>query len=638
MNLLPSLARMRKLAPLALVLLGAMVAVAAYLQALHFPFISDDTGYTTENYKLAGLHLTELWRLLAEPYNCCFEFLPLRDLSFWLDIKLFGLTPSALRVHNIILYLLCLPLVYATTLGLWRYFRPADNAGAPWAAAAVTALFALHPALVESVVWISGRKYILPNLFAMLALWLAVSARREQGLSMPHAGAALLAFVAMMLAKSSYVGLAPIIALLWLMFWLDIPVPDRRRSMLLWPLAVLLLAVVLVGIFIAFNNGYDRVPFYFGVEAVTRTSAVLGWLFRLAVSPENRHFFYPVFENKYFFVMAALGAAVLFAAVAGGLMLLRKRSLEGFALAAFLLFCLPYMELIPHGSPSLVSDRYLALAAWPAVLLIVALVWRLNTVPRTMLLLVIALLWGIQTVQRTRDWHSYEALIDLDVRAFPGYSMPAMYKTDIQLSQGLLREAGETASGIMIPEARDSMVKLVEAHQAVTDSASSGNAQNAMDALLDFGLGLEQLPGQARWNTSLSLIWRVNRNYLEFEWRKLAGHFPDDVMVRYNAGSSLLSVGKYEEAIVHLQSATGSQRLPESLRGTAFKNLGFALLNSGHAAEAEAPLRAALEQSPPDLSAYCALSAVYKQADRLGEAASAETECRGRESKEIPVP
>ena len=57
------LARMRQLAPFALVLVSAVIAVGAYLQALHYPFISDDSGYLTANPKLAGLHLTELWRL-----------------------------------------------------------------------------------------------------------------------------------------------------------------------------------------------------------------------------------------------------------------------------------------------------------------------------------------------------------------------------------------------------------------------------------------------------------------------------------------------------------------------------------------------------------------------------------------------
>jgi hypothetical protein len=536
------LVRTRQFAPLIMVLLSAAVAVAVYLQTLHYPFISDDSGYLTDNPKLAGLHLTELWRLFTEPYNDFSEFLPLRELSYWFDLTLFGLNPTEFRVHNIILYLLCLPLVYVTTLSLWRYFRPADASGAPWAAAAVTALFALHPALVESVVWISGRKYVLPNLFAMLALWLAVNARREYGLSAPHASAALAAFVAMMLAKSSYVAVAPIIALLWLMFWHDVPAVNRRRAQLLWPLAILFLAGLLVVIFIATSIG--REPVYFAVEAVTRSLAVLGWLLRLAVTPENRHFFYPVFEDIYFPAMVALGGAVLIMTAAGLVMLLRKRSLEGFALVAFLLLCMPYMQLIPHAPPSLASDRFLALAAWPIVLLIVGLAWRLNAVPRAILLLVIALSWGFQTMERSHDWRSYETLVDTDLRAFPGYSMPAMYKTDIQLSQKLIPEAAKTAAGITMPEVKNSMIKLVKAHQAVNDSIFTGDPRHAMESLVDFAGDLKQFPVQAQWNTSLKIIWRINRKYLEFEWQKLARYFPDDVLVQYNAEASLSNIRK----------------------------------------------------------------------------------------------
>ncbi|HTN94495.1 MAG TPA: tetratricopeptide repeat protein [Gallionella sp.] len=618
--------RLRQVAPLAIVLCAIAIAVAFYLQALHYPLISDDARYTTENHKLAELRWTELWHLLVEPYNCCFEFLPLRDLSFWLDIKLFGLTPSALRVHNIILYLLSMPLVYAATLGLWRYFRPADS-DAPYAAAAVTALFALHPALVASVVWVSGRKYILPDMFAMFALWLAVSARREQGFSVPHAAAAVLSCEAMMLAKSSYAGLAPVIALLWLLFWLDIPAPDRRRSLLLWPFAVVLLTLFLAVIFIFFNRGYDSVPFYFGVESFTKPFAILGWLARLAISPENRHFLYPVFKASSYPVMAVTGAVLLSVSVAAGVMLLRKRSLEGFALVAFLLLCLPYMDIFPHRAPSLVADRYLALAAWPAVLLVVALAWRMNQVPRTVLLFVIAMLWGMQTAQRARDWRSFEALIDADYRAFPESSMPAMYKTDIQLTQGLIDEAAATAAGIAVPEVKDSMMKLVAAHRAVLEAIATGKSADAKDALLAYGRSLEHLPEQAKWNTSLGMIWQINVKYLGFEWQKLIRNFRDDAVLQDNAGLSLLAAGRPEDATIYLRSAAGSPSLPESLRGTVYKHLGDALLASGRMDEAEHALRSALEHSPPDLTAYCALSELYKQAARPDEAERAEAEC-----------
>ncbi len=110
-------ASLRRLAPLTLVLVSAAIAVGAYLQALDAPFIYDDEVYITRNSRLIGLRFFELWRLLVEPYNVYAEFLPLRELSFWFDITLFGMNPAAFRIHNIILYLLCLPLVYAARTG-----------------------------------------------------------------------------------------------------------------------------------------------------------------------------------------------------------------------------------------------------------------------------------------------------------------------------------------------------------------------------------------------------------------------------------------------------------------------------------------------------------------------------------------
>ena len=619
---------MRQFAPLLLVLLSATVAVAAYMQALNYPFISDDANYITENTKLTGLHLAGLWRLFTEPYNAVFEFLPLRDLSYWFDMTLFGMNPPALRLHNILLYLLCLPLLYAATLGLWRYFRPKDST-APWAAAAVTALFALHPALVESVVWISGRKYILPDLFSLLALWLAVNARRERGLSAPHTTATLVAFAAVMFSKSSYVAVAPVIALLWALFWLDIPKPERCRSLLLWPLAILVLAVLLTMVFIAKNKGFDGMPFYFGIEAITRTLAILGWLARLAVSPESRHFFYPVFEYPHLPIMVALGAAVVVAATTGAVMILRKRSLEGFAWIVFLLLCMPYIQLIPNHPPSLVSDRYLALAVWPSMLLLVALSWRLKPAPRIALLLVIALPWGFHTMERTRDWRSYETLVEADLRAYPGHYLPAFRKiTGVQLRNRLYREAGETAGNISVPEIRNVMLGIIQTTHAVRVKAGeAGKPQEAMAFLHDLELLLKQPPAQAKWNSPVLHIWKYCQNILLLQWGHLAEQFPDDASVRYNAGLSLLNFNAYKEATAHLRAATESQRLPEALRSAAFKNLGLALMNSRRIAEAEAPLRAALEQTQPDLQAYCLLSMVYIREGRLEEAARAESGC-----------
>ena len=634
MNLPPFLVRMRQFAPLVLVFISAVVAVCAYLQALNYPFMIDDALYIVKNHKLAGLRLNELWRLFVEPYNRFTEFLPLREISYWFDITLFGLNPAAFRIHNIVLYLLCLPLIYGVTAGVWRYFSPADAPSAPWVAAVVTALFAVHPSHVEAVVWIAGRKDVLAALFSLLALWLAMRARREQGFSPVYAAAALLALVAAMLSKATAAAVAPVIALLWLIFWLDTPKHDRRPWLLLWPLASVLLAMCFALIFSAFMT--FGVPFYFGIEAATRSLAALGWLARLAVSPEERHYFYPVFEDPYLPFMVALGVAVLAAAIIGGVVILRKRSLAAFALAVFLLLCLPSMQLIPYAPPSLISDRFLTIAVWPAILLIVAMSWRLKPLLRTALLLVIAITWTAQTAKHPLDWRTPEVFIDYELRAYPGYAMPAAHKIfNVQLPQGLYGDAIETAGSIANPQIKDAMVKLIKTHQAVhVESASTGSPQNAMVLLWELFHALKQKPAQSTWDPSMYNMWESIRYRFENQWKYLGQHFPDDALVHYNAGLWMVNVHKYEDAIVHLRAASESQRLPESLRGAAFENLGLALLGTGQFAEAESSLHAALRQPQPDMRIHCLFAMVYKRTGRLEEAARAGAKCLNAPDKE----
>src|SRR5690348_2715648 len=107
MNRLFSSDRARQGFPLALMFLGAAIAVCACLQALNYPFIADDRFYIVENAKLSGLHWSGLWRLFVEPFNEFTEFLPLREMSYWFDLSLFGPSPAAFRIHNIVLYVLC---------------------------------------------------------------------------------------------------------------------------------------------------------------------------------------------------------------------------------------------------------------------------------------------------------------------------------------------------------------------------------------------------------------------------------------------------------------------------------------------------------------------------------------------------
>ncbi|MBI5430026.1 MAG: hypothetical protein HY938_06150 [Nitrosomonadales bacterium] len=604
-----------------LVLSSAVIAVVSYLQSLHFPFVSDDFIYVVENTRLAGLHFAELWRLFTGPYNSMSEFLPLREFSYWLDMTLFGRTPAVFRVHNIILCLLCLPLVHSITASLWRYLRPGDVPSAPLVAATVTALFALHPAHVEAVVWVSGRKDLLSAMFALLALWFATNARREHGLSHRYAAAALIALLAAMLSKATAVAVAPVIALLWIIFWRDLSITERPRSFLLWPLAILILAIGMAMIISA--SAKSRVPVYFGIETVTRTLAILGGLFRLVVSPESRHFYYPVFEDPYLAVMVALGAGLLVATVFGAVMALRKRSVEGLAITIFTLICLPSLQLVPYAPPSIISDRFIFLAIWPAALLMVAIAWRFKPLPRAMLLLFFALSWLFQTVERPRDWRSFDVLLDADIRDYPGYYMPIFFKiNNRQVTE--LEQYGELykmAEEIREPDVRSMVAKVIQSDRAI--SLSTDNPGDAMMYLLDAGLDLKQPPIQAKWNLPKYKVWYALRVTHTYQWHYLAERYSGDELVRYNAGLWMINVQQYQEAAVHLSAAIQSGRLAEAVRGDAYRNLGLALMKIGRFAEAEASLK----QAAPDPRVYCMLADIYKQIGRGADGAQAEAMC-----------
>jgi hypothetical protein len=613
-----------RLAPWAIVLLGVSLAIAACWQALNAPFFLDDNFYVFDNVKLQALHPADLYKLFLEPYNS-YEFLPLRDLSYWLDMRLFGLAPYELRLHNMLLYLMGCLLVYTTTLSLWRYFTPGAT-DAPWAAAAVATLFALHPAHVETLVWASCRKDVLSGLFALLALWLAVGARRAQGLAPRRASATLAALLAAILCKATMVVMAPVIGLLWIIFWRDIPAIARPRAMLLWPLACMLLAACLAAIFMGHSS--VKLPVYFGAEAYPRTLAILGWMARLALTPESRHYLYPVYEGAGLGGMVALGAMTLLAGIAGVAML-RKRSLAGFALAIFALLCLPYTQILPYSTDSLVTDRSLYLALWPILLLLVALGWQLKRVPRLLLLLAVALPWIYQTVERPNDWRGMDTVFDADIRAYPGFYFPLCRKVFWLHDTGNASARDEKlADAIADPQIRNIMIQFVRADHALNAAASAADLHETISRLLAWDALLQKLPEQAKWNTPLTVAYAKFREELKGLWIALAQKFPDDAGVRYQAGLGMLKAGDFERAASELQAAVGSPQLAGALRGSAFKSLGIALLDGGHFVQAEAPLQAALTQTPPDSESYCVLAELYRHTGRPTEALQAEFNCR----------
>ncbi len=153
--------------PLAL----ALAALALYANALHHPFLSDDTALIGENAGVTEPTVVSLGRLWTIGYTQGLSrtghvislleedptgtlrtvYRPITTSSYWLNALLTGASPVGFRVGNVLLHALA-----AWMLGLWT----ARFVGTP-AGMVASALVLVHPLATDVVNKIAGRADIL---------------------------------------------------------------------------------------------------------------------------------------------------------------------------------------------------------------------------------------------------------------------------------------------------------------------------------------------------------------------------------------------------------------------------------------------------------------------------------------------
>jgi Flp pilus assembly protein TadD len=138
-----------------------LLIAAIYYPVAHFGFINlDDNLYVYGNDQVTkGLSLSFVrWAFTS---FWCGNWHPLTWLSHGLDVSLFGVEPGPHHLVNVVFHL-------ANSLLVFFVFR--RMTGRHWASLVVAALFAVHPAHVESVAWVSERKDVLSTLFWLLTM------------------------------------------------------------------------------------------------------------------------------------------------------------------------------------------------------------------------------------------------------------------------------------------------------------------------------------------------------------------------------------------------------------------------------------------------------------------------------------
>lgn len=150
--------------PLAIYLIFASFCFAVYEPALDGGFISDDRLYVSESSFTASLdaeHVLGMFAPFGDASAFTVNYAPVHLLLHALERQIFADVPFGFHVTNVLLHALNATLLLVLLLG---------SRVPPMPALLGAGLFALHPANVEAVAWISQLKSVAALTFALVAL------------------------------------------------------------------------------------------------------------------------------------------------------------------------------------------------------------------------------------------------------------------------------------------------------------------------------------------------------------------------------------------------------------------------------------------------------------------------------------
>jgi len=579
----------------AIVLAAATVLV--FLPARNFDFVGyDDNEHVLENPHIRDLGPENLAWMFTHFWVT--SYYPVRLLSFAIDYRFWGASPEGYHLTNILLHVANVTLLFWLLLRLAaggmrphlapaEGLRPADGAWQVGAAAAAAGLLALHPLVVEPVVWISGREELLMLLFALGTVHLHVSARRAAEGSAPRRRVAMLhglAGASAAMASMANVGAAaiPLIVTAY-----DLAVARMRSvrrivagTWFLWALAGGAVALK----FICASLAAPGLVHTSGVSpsAWQRAALALEWFplnLRTVVWPADLTLLYPCLLPETFFSAESAAGIAALAATGAVLWLLRRTRALLFGLLWFVLALGQTSPLVPH--PIYRADRYLYL---PLAGLAVAAGAALSTLVRrglagraalALAAAVVAAL-GFLSTRQVPFWRDGMTLFTHCVRLTPDNS-----EARANLGIALIGQENYPAAAAELREA----LRLMP-----------------LDPVIHYHLGVAA--------------------YQQEQVQEAAGHFAETVRLNPRFAEAHHNLGI---ALARLRDTEGAAReFREAIRlkpelAEAHGNLGWALLRQERYGPAVEELREAIRLKPDYAEARRMLATAYALDGRIDE-------------------
>lgn len=606
--------------------LSAIVAGLLYLPTLRHEFVWDDRSLIQENRFLDDW---SRWRenlggdffLRSSTPERIGHWRPAVTLSYMVDRSVFGKEPAGYHATNVLLH--------AAASGLVALLALRIGLGV-WGAGFASLLFAVHPAHVESVAWVSGRTDLLCGVLALAALVLEFDAAKS-GSWRRRVAAAALALVALT-AKEMAVVVPVAVALraAWLPSQRERERPRLARvATSTWPFAasVVLYAVVRFAIL-----GINPRPapaaaagrwtlFWTWWDAFAEYARVLVWPWRLDIVPPVGLAASPLAAE----VLAGLGlcAAVVYLAwraraVAPSLAWALAFLVVAFAPITNFVFPVRAVASIPFPW----AERFLYV---PSIGACLALGWLARglgerSARRKAFLAVAAIVLlaaGARTAIRAEEWRDARRLFGASVRINPGIAW-----TRVSLGVALAESGDEAGAEREYREALRIAPDDAMAHHNIGNLlASRGDGAGAERAYRE---ALRLRPDDPRAMVNLALLLaRYGRAAEALPLLESADRILENAPeVKTNLANVLRQLGRSAESVPHYLAAL--RRSPDLV--PALLGLAGAELETGDEADAERHARQVVERAPDLAAGWVVLGATLDALGRSAEARAAWSE------------
>lgn len=519
-----------------------MLVTAVFFPVHRLGFVWDDFDYLHHNPLLAGgPTLTGAVKAFLSFHAANWH--PVTWLSHMADLALFDWNPAGHHVTNLLLHSANAVLLFALLSGM---------TGRTWAAAAVAALFAVHPQRVESVAWIAERKDLLAACFGLGTL---LAYLRRVRSPRPQSPAAAVMLYALGLATKPMLVTIPLLMLV-LDWW---PLGRAGREPGVWrpllrekmPFVALSAASALVTLAAQFSvNALNPLPFPLRLaNALHSYVAYLG----AALWPAQLACLYPLRSVG---LPSAVGAAVVLLLVTTVAVLLARRLpwiLAGWAWYAISL--VPVIGLVQVGGQAM-ADRYTYLSLTG---ILVAVVWsfahvagRRRISPVVPAAVTATVLVALTLVTRTviPFWRNETTLWRRALRVSPWSQRISLYLGVTLTEGGNFSEAEEVLRAAQSASPHDA--RVLTALGMLQERR--GERKAAIDSYRS-ALDLDNSLTPTRNNLGVLLALRGEHAEAEFQFREALRVKPEDAVLRRNLARALERGGNLQEAFEHYETA-----------------------------------------------------------------------------------